>query len=94
MNKVFLIFLTTAMTLLARAAPSLGCAVCLSGSGDGASDGYNASVLFLMSTPYLVVGAIAGGLFLTYRRAQKRREQAKGDETAMTLAWKQEESGR
>ena len=94
MKKVSLIFLTTAMALLARAALSLACAVCVSGSGDGAADGYNASVLFLMSTPYLVVGAIAGGLFLTYRRAQKRREKPEGDGNAMTLAWKQEESGR
>jgi hypothetical protein len=90
MKKISFIFLSVAATLLARAGHAFACAVCL-GGGDGVSDGYNASVLFLMSTPYLVVGAIIGGLVLTYRRAQK---QPKQDGETMTVAWKQEESGR
>jgi hypothetical protein len=57
-------------------------------------DGYNASVLFLMVTPYLVVGTIVGGLFFTYRRALKRREQAEAAEPVVQLTWNQEESGR
>jgi hypothetical protein len=56
-------------------------------------DGYNASVLFLMVTPYLVVGTIVGGLVFTYRRALKRRE-AEAAEPVVKLTWNQEESGR
>ena len=91
MKKIFLIFLTISTALLARAARSLACAVCLGGS-DGATDGYNASVLFLLSTPYLVCGAIAGALIWTYRRAQKR--SVENADLAVPVAWKQEESGR
>lgn len=91
MKKIFLIFLTISTALLARAARSWACAVCLGGS-DGITDGYNASVLFLLSTPYLVGGAIAGALIWTYRRAHKR--QVENAEAAVTVAWKQEESGR
>ncbi|MGH7797601.1 MAG: hypothetical protein ACREQ2_22305 [Candidatus Binatia bacterium] len=85
-------FFTIATALLARAAQSRACAVCLTGSSDGVTDGYNASVLFLLSTPYLVVGAIVGALILTYRRAQQR--QVENSEPAVTVAWQQEESGR
>jgi len=90
MKKFLLNCLVIVAILSSQAARAIACAVCLSGSGDGA-DGYNASLLFLMSTPYLVVGAIAGGLVVTYRRAQRRREQA---EDGMTSGWNQEESGR
>jgi hypothetical protein len=47
-----------------------------------------------MSTPYLVVGSIAGGLIFTYRRALKRREKAEDEKPFAELAWKQEDSGR
>lgn len=83
MNKFFLIFLTFVTAGWAHAAQVWACAVCLTGSADGSTDGYNASVLFLMATPYLVVGAIAGGLLITYRRAQKRRQQAENAEPAI-----------
>jgi hypothetical protein len=47
-----------------------------------------------MSTPYMVFGAIVGGLILSYRRTRRRREQAEDSDSTMNLAWKQEESGR
>jgi hypothetical protein len=51
------------------------CAVCLSG-GDGAvADAYDWSVLFLMATPYLVMGSIAGYLVYAYRRGAAKKEQ-------------------
>ena len=80
--------------MLARAARSWACAVCLGGGSDSTIDGYNASVLFLMSTPYLVVGSIVGGLIYSYRRALKRSEKAGNEEPFAELAWKQEDSGR
>ena len=54
---------------------SRACSVCLTGTAIG-DEGSNASVLFLMATPYAVVGSIVGGLIFTYRRALKNREKA------------------
>jgi len=50
--------------------------------------------LFLMATPYLVVGSIAGGLFFAFRRAAAKREQAETAEPLVHLAWNDKESGR
>jgi hypothetical protein len=91
-RRFFLICLAITTALLARAAQSFACAVCLGGAGDSVTEGYNASVLFLMATPYLVVASIVGGLIFTYRRALKRNEKA--GEEALVLSWKQEDSGR
>lgn len=69
------------------------CSVCF--GGDGNHDGYNASVLFLMATPYLVFGSIVGGLIFAYRRALRRRESEEAAEPGIhPLTWNQEESGR
>jgi hypothetical protein len=70
------------------------CAVCITGANDPTADAFNASVLFLMATPYLVVGSIAGGLYFVYRRAAVKREQDEAAETAVHLAWNQEASER
>ena len=91
-RRGFLILVMMTTALLARAAQSWACAVCLGGSSDSVTDGYNASVLFLMATPYLVVASIAGGLIFTYRRALKRSEKA--EEEALALTWKQEDNDR
>lgn len=91
-RKFFLIALAITTALLARSAQSFACAVCLSGAGDSVTEGYNASVLFLMATPYAVVASIIGGLIFTYRRALKRKEKA--DEETLVLSWKQEDSSR
>ena len=69
------------------------CAVCVSGS-DPTADAFNWSVLFLMATPYLVVGSIAGGLFYTYRRGSAKREETETTEPLVPLAWNEKESGR
>jgi len=93
-KRFFLFSFTIGTAWLARAAQSWACAVCLGGSSDSATDGYNASVLFLMATPYLVVGSIVGALLFTYRRARKRSEKAESA-AIVQLAWKkQEDSGR
>jgi hypothetical protein len=91
-KKLFLISFAIATALLARAVRSWACAVCLGGSSDSVTDGYNASVLFLMATPYLVVASIVGGLIFTYRRALKRSQKA--EEESLVLAWKQEDNVR
>ena len=69
------------------------CSVCITGAGDPTADAFNWSVLFLMATPYLVVGSIGGGLFCAYRRAVTKREQAETPEGLVHLAWNDKENG-
>ena len=91
-GRLFLIASVIATAIVTRAAPSFACAVCLGGDGDAVTAGYNASVLFLMATPYVVVASIAAGLVFAYRRALKRHEGA--DEEPLGLSWKQEDDSR
>jgi nitrate reductase gamma subunit len=67
------------------------CSVCFTGTGDAVTDGFNASVLFLMVTPYAVVGSIVGGLVFAYRRALRKRTQS-DSEPIDHFAWIQEDS--
>jgi hypothetical protein len=91
-GRLFLVASVIVAALMTHAAPSFACAVCLTGDGDVVTGGYNASVLFLIATPYLVVASIAAGLVFTYRRALKRREGA--DEEPLAVSWKQEDGSR
>lgn len=91
LRKNLLIAVTAGAVLLKTHAPVWACAVCLGGADDSTIEGYNASVLFLMATPYLVLGSIVGALVFTYRRALKKRALA---EAGVQLAWNQEDSGR
>ncbi|MGH7928662.1 MAG: hypothetical protein ACREQV_12795 [Candidatus Binatia bacterium] len=71
------------------------CAVCLSGAGGSVADAYDWSVLFLMATPYLVMGSIAGYLVYAYRRAAAKQEQeAAVGEAPVHLALDQKESAK
>lgn len=90
-KEIFPALLATAMSLVPAAA--WACAVCLTGASDSA-DGFNASVLFLMATPYVVLGSIAGALVIAYRRSLKRRVESEAEEGAIGLAWNREETGR
>jgi hypothetical protein len=65
-------FSTAAAVFLGRMAVASACAVCVSGAEGPAADGYAWSVLFLMATPYVVMGSIAGYLVYVYRRALRR----------------------
>jgi hypothetical protein len=90
----FFSLMLAAGVALATPAVVRACAVCLTGANDPSADGYNASVLFLMATPYLVMGSIVGVLVVAYRRALKKRAKAESTESGIQLAWSQEESGR
>jgi hypothetical protein len=72
------------------------CSVCLTGADDPTADAFNWSVIFLMATPYTVVGSIAGWLFYTYRRSAKQQKQGTGDtaQPRVHLTWNPEERGR
>lgn len=94
LRRFFFIAIGLVAALLTRAVPSWACSVCLTGSTDAAIDGYNASVLFLMATPYVVVASIVGGLIFAYRRALKGSKATEEEEAIVQLTWNQEDSGR
>jgi len=82
--------------LAAGLVPALAsaCSVCVTGDNDPTSNAFNWSVLFLMATPYTVVGSIAGWLFYKHRRAPAKPVEDTAREPALHLTWNEEESGR
>jgi hypothetical protein len=76
-------------------APALAhaCAVCLTGAGDDSvTEAFNMSVLFLMATPYAVVGGIVSCLIYVKRgQATEVKTETDGD-PATPLATIQKES--
>ena len=95
MKPKWIVLLGSGLTALMAHPLSLqACAVCVTGASDPTADAFNWSVLFLMATPYLVVGSIAGGLFFAYRRAAAKGEQTETTEPLVHLAWNDKESGR
>ena len=94
LRRIYFIVMAVSFTLLVHTATLWACAVCLGGESDSLTDGFNASVLFLMATPYLVVGSIVGGLIFNYRRALKKSEKSETLEPIAHLAWNQEDGGR
>jgi hypothetical protein len=76
-------------------APALAhaCAVCLTGAGDDSvSEAFNLSVLFLMATPYAVVGGIVSSLIYMKRGKAADVKTEPDAEPAMPLATIQKES--
>jgi hypothetical protein len=72
---------------------ALACAVCLTGANDPTAEAFNWSVLFMMASPYLVVGSVVGWLVYSHRRAAAKRGQAEAEQPLVHAAWNQEESG-
>ena len=61
---------------LATGSPAFaqGCAMCktaLDGPPDALTEAFNVSAMFLMLTPYAVVGTIAGWIYLAVRRRDR-----------------------
>ena len=56
---------TLLLPAIAQACP--GCANALNGT---VGRGLNASILFMMAMPFTVVGTVAAGIFIAYRRAR------------------------
>jgi hypothetical protein len=68
--------LTVALLLLAaHSAWAQSCAMCGSsfGPNDPVTRAFSWSILFLMATPYAIVGLIGAYLYFTYRRSPGRR---------------------
>ena len=55
------------------------CAVCLTGASenDPVANAFNWSVLYLLTTPYAIVGSIGGWLFYRFKSAARRRSEEK-----------------
>ena len=69
------------------------CAVCLTGAGDDSvTEAFNMSVLFLMATPYAVVGGIVGCLIYVKRGKAVDVKTESDGEPAMPLVTIQKES--
>jgi hypothetical protein len=69
------------------------CAVCLTGAGDDSvTQAFNWSVLFLMATPYTVVGAIVGCLIYVKRGREADNKPESDGEPTISLATIQKES--
>lgn len=75
---------------------AFACAVCVSGAADDPlTDAFNWSVLFLMATPYTVVGSVVGWLAYTHWRAGAKKDGVARKRAAiLRLAWIHKESGR
>lgn len=66
--------LTIAATLAPTLARAQSCAMCASsfGENDPVQRAFSWSILFLMATPYTIVGLIGAYLYFTYRRSSRR----------------------
>lgn len=94
MNALSGKFLPAVGSMLLAPALAHACAVCLTGAADDSvTDAFNWSVLFLMATPYTVVGAIVGWLVYAKRRSAANAK-IESDGEPPPLAIIQKESGR
>ena len=93
-QKILTIFPYACLALILVPALASACSVCVTGDNDPTSNAFNWSVLFLMATPYTVVGSIAGWLFFKYQRAAAKPTEETAPQPALHLTWNEEESGR
>ena len=93
-SKILLSLVSASIALIYSPAIANACAVCWAGDGGPIEEAFNWSVLFLMATPYAVVGSIAGWLFYTYRRSAVKREKSEALQLRVHLGLNPEESGR
>ena len=93
-RKIFTALPYAVLALILVPALAGACSVCVTGDNDPTSNAFNWSVLFLMATPYTVVGSIAGWLFYKYRRAAAKPTEETARRPALHLTWNEEESGR
>jgi ABC-type Fe3+ transport system permease subunit len=93
-RKIVTSLLHAGLALILVPALAGACAVCVTGDNDPTANAFNWSVLFLMATPYTVVGSIAGWLFFKYRRAAAKPREEATPQPALHLTWNEEESGR
>lgn len=94
-QKGFLSLFSLVAGMLAAPVTAAACSVCLGGASpdDPVANAYNWSILFLMATPYAVIGSVGGWLFFSYRRARGKDKDPGGKEPLVHLAWDHKEGG-
>ncbi len=89
-QKTFLGSTLGATAIICAPALAHACSVCLTGDSGPMADAYNWSVLFLMATPYAVMGAVGAWLAYKYRRGAKENRVARERSVAqLTLNYKE-----
>lgn len=83
--RIFVLGVAAAVVLSPYTAQA--CSVCGGAAiGTDPGTGFNTSILFLLSMPFLVVGLIGGWLIYTFRSGSGR--QQKREEKEKDLAWR------
>ena len=93
MKKLLVGLSAAAMAIMHNPAMARACSVCLTGDSGPMGDAYNWSILFLMATPYTVMGCVGAWLVYKYRRATKQ-PRAEREQPLAQLALDYKESGR
>ena len=84
-QKVLLGLITAAMAVLRAPALAHACSVCLTGDSGPMGDAYYWSVLFLMATPYTVMGCVGAWLVYKHRCAAAKEKRAEGEQPLAQL---------
>lgn len=92
-QKTLLSLTLAAMAVIRAPALAHACSVCLTGDSGPMGDAYNWSVLFLMATPYSVIGCVGAWLVYKYRRAAAKDKRVEGEQplARLTLNYKENE---
>jgi hypothetical protein len=93
MKKILVGLSAAATAIMHNPAMARACSVCLTGDSGPMGDAYNWSILFLMATPYTVMGCVGAWLLYKYRRAAKQR-RVEREQPLAQLALNYKESGR
>jgi heme/copper-type cytochrome/quinol oxidase subunit 2 len=84
-RRILLGLLAAGAALMTSSSLATACAVCVTGANDPSAQAFNWSVLFLMASPYLVVGSVVGWLVYNYRRAAAKREPAEAEQPLVPM---------
>ncbi len=90
-QKTLLGLILAGIAVIRAPAIAYACSVCLTGDSGPMGDAYNWSVIFLMATPYTVMGCVGAWLVYKYRRTAIREKRAEGEQslTQLTLSYKE-----
>jgi hypothetical protein len=94
MKKILLGLSAAFSAIIHDPATVRACSVCLTGDSGPMGDAYNWSVLFLMATPYTVMGCVGAWLIYKYRRATAKQRRAEREQPLAQLALDYKENGR
>lgn len=94
MRKILLSLSAAATAIIHDPATVRACSVCLTGDSGPMGDAYNWSILFLMATPYTVMGCVGAWLIFKYRRATAKQRGVEREQPPAQLALDYKESGR